>query len=51
MALKKRIRATPEPETPAPAAGKSATLDTRKSAGDIQAQLNDRLATTVSKSG
>jgi hypothetical protein len=52
MALKKRRRAEPEEEVAAvtePAAG--ASLDSKKSAQDIQTQLNDRLATHVSKSG
>jgi len=49
MALKKRRREPPaEVKEEAPA--KAATLDTRKSAADIQTQLNDRLSTTVAKS-
>ena len=51
MALKKRRRAEPTPEAPKEPAGKSASLDTKQSAQDIQAQLNTRLATSVSKSG
>jgi hypothetical protein len=50
MALKKRRRAEPMVEAPAEPAGKSAGLDARKSAQDIQTQLNTRLATNVSKS-
>ena len=50
MALKKRRRAEPVPQTPAEPSGKFASLDTRKSAQDIQTQLNNRLATNVSKS-
>jgi hypothetical protein len=50
MALKKRRRAEPTPEALAEPAGKAASLDTRKSAQDIQTQLNSRLATHVSKS-
>ena len=50
MALKKRRRAEPIVEAPAEPAGKSAGLDARKSAQDIQTQLNTRLATNVSKS-
>lgn len=49
MALKKRRRAEPqatEVVEPAP----KASLDRKKSAQDIQSQLNDRLATNVSKS-
>ena len=49
MALKKRRRAEPqatEVVEPAP----KASLDSKKSAQDIQSQLNDRLATNVSKS-
>jgi len=51
MALKKRRRAEPVPEAPKEPAGKSASLDTKQSAQDIQTQLNTRLATNVSKSG
>ena len=50
MALKKRRREEPTPAEPAEPAGKSAGLDARKSAQDIQTQLNTRLATHVSKS-
>jgi hypothetical protein len=50
MALKKRRRTAPEPEQPEAPAAKTATLDAPKSAEDIQAQLNDRLATRVSQS-
>lgn len=53
MALKKRRRAEPQDlatEVAEPAA-KSTTLDSKKSAQDIQAQLNERLTTNVSKSG
>jgi len=50
MALKKRRREEPAPDTPAESAGKAASLDSRKSAQDIQTQLNDRLASNVSKS-
>tara|TARA_R110001592_G_scaffold254129_2_gene517440 strand:+ start:8897 stop:10081 length:1185 start_codon:yes stop_codon:yes gene_type:complete len=49
MALKKRRRVSPGPDVEESGA-KTATLDTRRSAGDIQAQLNDRLATHVSNS-
>lgn len=49
MALKKRRRAEPVEEV-AGAVTKSAALDTRKSAADIQSQLNDRLATRVEQS-
>ena len=50
MALKKRRREELTPEEPAEPAGKTAGLDARKSAQDIQAQLNHRLATNVSRS-
>ena len=50
MALKKRSRAEPAPDTPAEPVCKAAGLDARKSAQDIQTQLNDRLASNVSKS-
>ena len=50
MALKKRRRAEQTPDSPALPTGKAASLDTRKSAQDIQSQLNDRLASNVSKS-
>ncbi|MAT94150.1 MAG: hypothetical protein CME59_16335 [Halioglobus sp.] len=49
MALKKRRR-----EEPVQASGEPegrATLDSRRSAEDIQTQLNDRMATQASKSG
>jgi hypothetical protein len=51
MALKKRRRAEPTPEATNEPATKAASLDSKKSAQDIQSQLNDRLATQVSKSG
>lgn len=51
MALKKRRREEPTPQAETESAGKSAGLDTKRSAQDIQAQLNTRLATSVSKSG
>lgn len=51
MALKKRRRVEPTAQAETEPAGKSASLDTKRSAQDIQAQLNTRLATTVSKSG
>lgn len=53
MALKKRRRAEPGEvaETVNEPVPKSTTLDSKKSAGDIQSQLNARLATHVSKSG
>ncbi|MFV0277188.1 MAG: hypothetical protein ACK5HY_08400, partial [Parahaliea sp.] len=55
MALKKRRRAdSAEPvEEPVPAAApaKPATLNNRKSSAEIQAQLNERLATSIAKSG
>ena len=47
MALKKRHRAEPAPQ-PEPT-GKSAGLDAKRTAQDIQTQLNTRLATNVSK--
>jgi ParB-like chromosome segregation protein Spo0J len=48
MAIRKRRRA--EPTAAAELAVKT-TLDSKKSAQDIQTQLNERLATNVSKSG
>lgn len=50
MALKKRRRAAPAEEVTAESDSR-ASLDSKQSAEDIQAQLNDRLATQISKSG
>tara|TARA_E500000305_G_scaffold108525_1_gene111113 strand:+ start:6541 stop:7734 length:1194 start_codon:yes stop_codon:yes gene_type:complete len=53
MALKKRRRSTTEVSEPVAATppAKTATLNNRKSSSEIQAQLNERLATTIEKSG
>ena len=51
MALKKRRGPEPPQEPPAGPGGKGATLDAKRTPANIHAQLNDRLATNISKSG